>query len=62
MGSIYKNESVNEKLREEIENVYCQIDELDRIIKEYPETDFISYSMKEQSFLEKILPSKKINQ
>jgi hypothetical protein len=60
MESIQGLESDDEKLKEQIEKVYGQIDSLDKILEGYPETDFIRMKLREQSFMEKILPSKKI--
>jgi len=59
MGSISELESDNEKLKDQIEDTYRQIDSLDKIIKSYGE-DYISMKMRERSLLDKILPSKKI--
>ena len=59
MGSISELESDNEKLKEQIEDTYRQIDSLDKIIESYGE-DYISMKMRERSLLDKILPSKKI--
>jgi hypothetical protein len=60
MGNIPELESDDEKLKEQIEKVYGQIDSLDKILEGYPETDFTRMKIREQSLLEKILPSKKI--
>lgn len=60
MGNIPELESDDEKLKEKIEKVYGQIDSLDKILEGYPETDFTRMKIREQSLLEKILPSKKI--
>lgn len=61
MGSIHEYESVNEKLKEQIENVYGQIDSIDKMIDSYVGREFISMKLREASLLQKILPSKKIH-
>jgi hypothetical protein len=57
MGRLQEIESENWKLREEIEKVYGQMTCLNKIIVIYPETDFTRQSLREQSLLEKILPT-----
>jgi hypothetical protein len=57
MGRLQELESENWRIREEIEKAYRQMTCLNKIIVLYPETNFTRQSLREQSLLEKILPT-----